>query len=261
VTAWVVVAARAAVRYSGGVPPSLVTCAAPCLKTCPDNKPAFLEPPGPEGTTPCQCQYLGTKGQKNVKIKIAACKHKASCPHVIKSYQNGYSQLKKYPFPHITMAEGPDESWVSVDMVELQKTLRDELGYKYSTNFWKPNFKNAKLHEGGTSDYWTIQLQSDTLDRVCEKLKANFPGKFASGPDGEHCSGYGANSGWHISIPIGWADTSKHTITVQEQRYLRGEDEKTGTALPDADAPIKWYVTVQYSDGCWEAQPYRLATL
>ena len=80
-------------------------------------------------------------------------------------------------------------------------------------------------------------------------------------PDGEHCSGYGANSGWHISIPIGWADTSKHTITVQEQRYLRGEDEKTGTALPDADAPIKWYVTVQYSDGCWEAQPYRLATL
>ena len=138
----------------------------------------------------------------------------------------------------------------------------DELGYKYdSTSFWKPNFKNAKLHEGGTSDYWTIQLQSDTLDRVCEKLKANFPGKFASGPDGEHCSGYGANSGWHISIPIGWADTSKHTITVQEQRYLRGEDEKTGTALPDADAPIKWYVTVQYSDGCWEAQPYRLATL
>ena len=83
-----------------------------------------------------------------------------------------------------------------------------------------------------------------------------------SGPDGEHCSGYGANSGWHISIPIGWADTSKHTITVQEQRYLRGEDEKTGDSLADSDAnKIKWYVTVQYSDGCWEALPYRLATL
>ena len=80
--------------------------------------------------------------------------------------------------------------------------------------------------------------------------------------DGEHCSGYGAKSGWHISIPIGWADTSKHTITVQEQRYLRGEDETTGKPLADSDAnKIKWYVTVQYSDGCWEASPYRLATL
>ena len=87
-------------------------------------------------------------------------------------------------------------------------------------------------------------------------------GKFASGPDSEHCSGYGANSGWHISIPIGWADTSKHTITVQEQRYLRGEDQKTGEPLADSDAnKIKWYVTVQYEDGCWESQPYRLATL
>ena len=249
VAAWAVIAAA-----SAGAQPSLATSA--LLKTCP-NEPAFLE-----GKTPCQCQYLGTNGQKKVKIKLAACHNHASCPHVIDSYQNGYSQLKKNPFPHITMAEGPGSAWVSVDMVELQKTLRDELGYKYSTNFWKPNFKNAKLHEGGTSEYWTIQLQSDTLDRVCEKLKANFPGKFASGPDGEHCSGYGANSGWHISIPIGWADTSKHTITVQEQRYLRGEDQTTGKPLADSDAnKIKWYVTVQYSDGCWEALPYRLATL
>ena len=80
--------------------------------------------------------------------------------------------------------------------------------------------------------------------------------------DGEHCSGYGANSGWHISIPIGWADTSKHTITVQEQRYLRGEDQTTGKPLADSDPnKIKWYVTVQYADGCWESSPYRLATL
>ena len=248
VAAWAVAAAT-----SAGLQPSLTSA---LLKTCP-NEPAFLE-----GKTPCQCQYLGTNGQKKVKIKLAACHNHASCPHVIDSYQNGYSQLKKNPFPHITMAEGPGSAWVSVDMVELQKTLRDDLGYKHSTNYWKPNFKNAKLHEGGTSNFWTIQLKSDTLDRVCEKLTANFPGTFASGPDGEHCSGYGATSGWHISIPIGWADTSKHTITVQEQRYLRGEDETTGKPLADSDAnKIKWYVTVQYSDGCWEALPYRLATL
>ena len=40
------------------------------------------------------------------------------------------------------------------------------------------------------------------------------------------------------------------------------QDQKTGEPLADTDAnKIKWYVTVQYSDGCWEASPYRLATL
>ena len=45
-------------------------------------------------------------------------------------------------------------------------------------------------------------------------------------------------------------------------RYLRGEDETTGKPLADSDTnKIKWYVMVQYEDGCWEANPYRLATL
>ena len=112
------------------------------------------------------------------------------------------------------------------------------------------------LHDGRLS--LGVLEFSQVSALVCIFHSQNSP----SGPDGEHCSGYGAKSGWHISIPIGWADTSKHTITVQEQRYLRGEDETTGKPLADSDAnKIKWYVSVQYSDGCWEAQPYRLATL